>query len=81
MRQPPPPSLCAPAAQPHLLQRPPLACISKALAFIYDKDLVKNLFEQAPKRYAERQGGYTRVKRVTQLRRGDAAEMASIELV
>ena len=37
--------------------------------------------EQAPERYADRQGGYCRVLREDLPRRGDSAEMAIIELV
>lgn len=44
------------------------------------KQLVHALFEQAPSRYGERNGGYTRVL-PTVRRRGDNAEMAIIELV
>jgi large subunit ribosomal protein L17 len=53
----------------------------QALGFVYDKDLVTSLFEQAPERYAERNGGYCRVTTEIQKRRGDNAEMATIELV
>ncbi|KXZ54240.1 hypothetical protein GPECTOR_5g330 [Gonium pectorale] len=53
----------------------------QAMSFLYDKDLVSNLFENAPERYADRPGGYTRVKTEPVLRRGDATEMAVIELV
>ena len=53
----------------------------QALAFVYDKDLVSSLFEQAPERYAERNGGYSRVTTEIQRRRGDNSEMATIELV
>ena len=53
----------------------------QALSFIYDKDLVASLFEQAPERYKERQGGYCRVIREDLPRRGDSAQMAIIELV
>eukprot|EP00877_Chromochloris_zofingiensis_P002388 jgi/Chrzof1/1214/Cz01g45010.t1 len=53
----------------------------QAMAFMYDKDLVSNLFNEAGNRYADRQGGYTRVKAEPYLRRGDATEMAIIELV
>ena len=52
----------------------------QALSYLYDKQLVHALFEQAPERYAEREGGYTRVLR-DGFRRGDNAEMAIIELV
>ena len=53
----------------------------QALAFVYDDELVKSLFEQVPARYNERNGGYCRVKTEIQKRRGDNADMAIIELV
>ncbi len=56
-----------------------LSARRQALGYVYDKQLVHALFEQAPKRYATRNGGYTRVVR-TVSRRGDNAEMAIIEL-
>ena len=52
----------------------------QALSYLYDKQLVHALFEQAPERYAERNGGYTRVLK-DGFRRDDNAEMGIIELV
>jgi len=52
----------------------------QALAWVYDKQLVHALFEAAPDRYGDRNGGYTRVLR-TVARQGDNAKMAIIELV
>jgi len=52
----------------------------QAMGYVYDKQLVHALFEQAPTRYGDRNGGYTRIMR-TVPRRGDNAEMAIIQLV
>ncbi|MEM1238975.1 MAG: 50S ribosomal protein L17 [Cyanobacteria bacterium P01_H01_bin.26] len=56
-----------------------LAARRRAMGYMYDRDLVHALFEQAPTRYSERQGGYTRIVR-TVSRRGDNSVMAIIEL-
>ena len=52
----------------------------QALAFITKEDVVKKLFDEIAPKYAERNGGYTRVIK-TGPRRGDAAPMAIVELV
>ena len=57
-----------------------LAAYRRALAFITKEDVAKKLFDEIGAKYADRNGGYTRVTR-TGARRGDAAEMADIELV
>ena len=57
-----------------------LAAYRQALAFITREDVAKKVFDEIAPKYAERNGGYTRITRIG-ARRGDAAEVAVIELV
>ena len=52
----------------------------QALEFITKEDVVTKLFSEIAPKYADRNGGYTRIMQ-TGPRRGDAAPMAILELV
>ena len=52
----------------------------QALSFITREDVAKKVFDEIAPKYADRNGGYTRITRIG-TRRGDAAEVAVIELV
>ena len=57
-----------------------LAARRRAMSYITKEDVVKKLFDEIAPKYAERNCGYTRIMRIGP-RRGDAAEMAILELV
>jgi large subunit ribosomal protein L17 len=52
----------------------------QARKLLNDETLVKRLFDEVGPKYANRNGGYTRIVRIG-WRRGDAAPMAKLEFV
>ena len=63
-----------------LAKKNDLAAYRQALGFITKEDVAKKLFDELGPKYESRAGGYTRIVRIGP-RRGDAAEMAILELV
>jgi len=57
-----------------------LASRRRALQFVTQDRIVKKVFDDLARRYANRPGGYVRLLRIG-IRQGDAAEMAQLELV
>ncbi len=63
-----------------LAKRGDLHARRQALSIIREKDVVHKLFEEAPQRFAQVNGGYTRVVKIG-FRPGDAAPLSMVELV
>ena len=63
-----------------LAKKNDLAAYRQALSYLTKEDVANKLFHEIGPKYADRNGGYTRVTRIG-ARRGDAAEMAVIELI
>ena len=57
-----------------------LADRRRAFAFLRDEEAVAKLFNDLAPKYAEKNGGYTRIIK-TSVRKGDSAELAIIALV
>ena len=63
-----------------LAKRGDLHARRQVLAYILEEEVVKTLFDEIAPKYAERNGGYTRMMEKGP-RRGDGAEVVILELV
>lgn len=63
-----------------LAKKNDLASYRQVLSYVTKEDVAKKLFQEIGPKYADRNGGYTRVLKMGP-RRGDAAEVAIIQLV
>ncbi|MDE7003681.1 MAG: 50S ribosomal protein L17 [Oscillospiraceae bacterium] len=63
-----------------LAKKNDLAAYRQALSYLTKEDVANKLFHEIGPKYADRSGGYTRVLKMGP-RRGDAAELAIIQLV
>ncbi|APQ71624.1 50S ribosomal protein L17 [Clostridium botulinum] len=63
-----------------LAKRGDLHSRRQVLSFVTEETVVQRLFEEIAPKYAERNGGYTRIYKVGP-RRGDGAEVVILELV
>jgi len=63
-----------------LAKRGDLHARRQVLAYVYDETVVKKLFDEIAPKYAEREGGYTRILKLGP-RQGDNAEVVFLELV
>ena len=63
-----------------LAKKNDLASYRQVLSYVTKEDVAKKLFQEIGPKYADRNGGYTRVLKMGP-RRGDAAALAIIQLV
>ena len=60
---------------------PVVAARRRAIQLLGDKEAVKILFDEIAPRFADRDGGYTRILKLANVRLGDAGKQAILELV
>ena len=60
---------------------PAIALRRQAFSLLRDDDAVSILFEELAERFADREGGYTRIVRLPNVRLGDSGQQALIEFV
>ncbi len=63
-----------------LAKRGDLHARRQVMAYVFDETVAKKLFDEIAPKYADRNGGYTRILKLGP-RQGDAAEMVFLELV
>lgn len=63
-----------------LAKRGDLHARRQVLAYVFDESIVTKLFEDIAPKYADRNGGYTRILKLGP-RQGDNAEVVFVELV
>ena len=63
-----------------LAKRGDLHARRQVLAYVFDEDVVTKLFDEIAPKYADRNGGYTRILKLGP-RQGDCAEVVFLELV
>ncbi len=64
-----------------IAKRGDLAARRRVLEDIHDKEVVRKLFDEIAPRMQDRPGGYTRILKLAERRKGDGTQLALIELV